>query len=167
MAQPSMTEKELYLRTKQQEDETTLKVLRAYPADQMDFKPHPTSQDAAKLAWTLTLGNKVVEHILQGDLTPKGGSAPPPPTWQEILDAFDGARRDAVAKVTAARDEDLNAMARMPLGPGKMGEKRRGEALWYFLHDGIHHRGQLSVYLRVVGGKVPSIYGPSGDEPWF
>jgi uncharacterized damage-inducible protein DinB len=34
------------------------------------------------------------------------------------------------------------------------------------LHDQIHHRGQFSVYLRMVGGKVPSIYGPSGDEPW-
>jgi uncharacterized damage-inducible protein DinB len=39
--------------------------------------------------------------------------------------------------------------------------------LWFLLCDQIHHRGQLSVYLRMAGGKVPSIYGPSGDEPWF
>jgi len=35
------------------------------------------------------------------------------------------------------------------------------------LFDTVHHRGQISVYLRAVGGKVPSIYGGSGDEPWF
>jgi uncharacterized damage-inducible protein DinB len=38
--------------------------------------------------------------------------------------------------------------------------------LWAMLADQIHHRGQLSVYLRMAGGKVPSIYGPSADEPW-
>jgi uncharacterized damage-inducible protein DinB len=36
-----------------------------------------------------------------------------------------------------------------------------------FLHDQIHHRGQLTVHLRMAGGRVPSIYGPSKDEPWF
>jgi uncharacterized damage-inducible protein DinB len=39
--------------------------------------------------------------------------------------------------------------------------------LWLMLMDSIHHRGQLSVYIRPAGGKVPSIYGPSGDEPWM
>ena len=41
------------------------------------------------------------------------------------------------------------------------------EVLWLMLMDSVHHRGQLSVYLRMVGGKVPSIYGPSADEPWM
>jgi len=38
--------------------------------------------------------------------------------------------------------------------------------MWFMLLDSIHHRGQLSVYVRMAGGKVPSIYGPSADEPW-
>ena len=38
---------------------------------------------------------------------------------------------------------------------------------WFMLSDQIHHRGQLTVYLRMIGGKVPAIYGPSSDEPWF
>ena len=37
--------------------------------------------------------------------------------------------------------------------------------LWLFFFDAIHHRGQLSTYIRPMGGKVPSIYGPSGDDP--
>ena len=47
-----------------------------------------------------------------------------------------------------------------------MGELRRMDVLWFLLHDSIHHRGQFSIYLRMVDGKVPSIYGPSADEPW-
>jgi uncharacterized damage-inducible protein DinB len=43
---------------------------------------------------------------------------------------------------------------------------RRADALWFIAMDGFHHRGQFTVYLRLAGGKVPSIYGPSGDEPW-
>ncbi len=37
--------------------------------------------------------------------------------------------------------------------------------VWMFFFDAIHHRGQLSTYIRPMGGKVPSIYGPSGDDP--
>jgi uncharacterized damage-inducible protein DinB len=47
-----------------------------------------------------------------------------------------------------------------------MGEISRINWVWFLLHDQIHHRGQLSVYLRMADGKVPAIYGPSGDEPW-
>jgi uncharacterized damage-inducible protein DinB len=48
-----------------------------------------------------------------------------------------------------------------------MGDVPKVAFLWFILHDQIHHRGQFSVYLRIAGGKVPSIYGPSADEPWF
>ena len=44
-------------------------------------------------------------------------------------------------------------------------EKPMMEFLWDFMFDAIHHRGQLSAYLRPMGGKVPSIYGPSADDP--
>ena len=79
---------------------------------------------------------------------------------------FDAAHRDAVAKVNAIEDEALNRTLKIPVGPKQMGEMRRGQALWFFLSDTIHHRGQFSVYLRMADAKVPSIYGPSADEPW-
>ncbi|MGH9317554.1 MAG: DinB family protein, partial [Thermoanaerobaculia bacterium] len=44
-------------------------------------------------------------------------------------------------------------------------EANLGDMLWGFLFDAIHHRGQLSSYIRPMGGKVPSIYGPSADDP--
>ena len=47
-----------------------------------------------------------------------------------------------------------------------MGDIPNIQFLWFILHDHIHHRGQFTVYQRMAGGKVPSIYGPSADEPW-
>ncbi len=55
----------------------------------------------------------------------------------------------------------------MPSGPnGATVTFRRADARWMFFYDSIHHRGQMTVYLRAVGGRVPSIYGGSADEPW-
>ena len=69
---------------------------------------------------------------------------------------------------------ELRSVTRLPItstfSPSlickKLGDWRRIDILWFLLHDQIHHRGQFSVYLRMAGGQVPSIYGPSGDEPW-
>jgi uncharacterized damage-inducible protein DinB len=51
-------------------------------------------------------------------------------------------------------------------GPKQMGDVPLMHFLWMVLHDQIHHRGQMTVYNRLAGGKVPFIYGPSADEPW-
>jgi len=51
--------------------------------------------------------------------------------------------------------------------PKTLGPITRMNWLWFLLHDQIHHRGQLSIYLRMAGGKLPSIYGPTADEPWI
>ena len=76
------------------------------------------------------------------------------------------AHADAVSKVNGSSDEELNAQVATPSGPGKMGQARVMDVLWLPLLDMIHHRGQCSIYLRMVGVKVPSIYGPTADERW-
>lgn len=53
------------------------------------------------------------------------------------------------------------------VAPKQMGDVRRGDLLQMMVMDNVHHRGQFSVYLRMAGGKVPSIYGPTADEPWM
>src|SRR5439155_23140414 len=63
-------------------------------------------------------------------------------------------------------DRQLSSTIKFYTAPKQMGDVRRQDFLWQMLNDMIHHRGQLSVYLRMAGGKVPSIYGPSKDEPW-
>jgi len=54
---------------------------------------------------------------------------------------------------------------RFLMGGGAAWEDNLSQMVWGFLFDAIHHRGQLSTYLRPMGGKVPSIYGPSADDP--
>lgn len=167
MAQTQATsEKEQYLRVNEDEAQRTLRLLRAYPADKADLKPSDRMGSAKDVAWVLALSNYVVDPILKGELSGAGKLPPAPSSWQETLSAFEESHRAATDKIRNMKDEDMNGTVRMPVGPGKVGDLRRGEVLWMFLHDRIHHRGQLSVYCRLAGAKVPSIYGPSGDEPW-
>jgi uncharacterized damage-inducible protein DinB len=70
---------------------------------------------------------------------------------------------DRVRKVD---DAQLNTTVKFVTGPKQMSDLRRMDVLWFLLNDTIHHRGQFSVYLRMAGGKVPAIYGPSADEKW-
>jgi uncharacterized damage-inducible protein DinB len=96
------------------------------------------------------------------------GQAPPPPdTWKEILTALETAHRQFADLIAATPDDELLRKVRFFTAPKTIGEIPRLEWCWYLLCDEIHHRGQFSIYLRMADGKVPSIYGPSADEPWM
>ncbi len=87
---------------------------------------------------------------------------------REILATFDGLHRELVQKVRAADDRALSGTVKFYVAPKQMGDVPVMSLLWMgVLRHSIHHRGQLSVYLRMMGEKVPSIYGPSADEPWM
>jgi uncharacterized damage-inducible protein DinB len=101
-------------------------------------------------------------------------STPPakPPVAPDSLDAIVKAVEDAnkrtIGLVEETSDERLiSDTVKFFTGPKTLGDIPKIDFLWFLLCDQIHHRGQLSVYLRMADGKVPSIYGPSGDEPWF
>jgi uncharacterized damage-inducible protein DinB len=152
--------RDTYLR----EHATTRNVLHAYPPDQADFKPHERSGSAMKLAWTFVLEEMIMLKVLDNE--PLGREMPKPPeTWQGVLDAFDEQHEKMKAKLAGVDVSTLNGV-QFFVAPKTMGEYKPVAFLFRFLFDQIHHRGQLSVYLRMAGGKVPSIYGPSGDEPW-
>ena len=165
MSTQTMAEKESFVAAFDREYQTTLKVLRAYPADKAELKPSEKMKNARELAWMLVLNQMVVVAVLAGDLRP-GAFPGPPATWNEMLAAFEREHQATMSKLQDLDDQELQRTLPMPTGPGKMGEMRKGEALWFFLNDTIHHRGQLTVYLRLAGGKVPSIYGPTADERW-
>jgi uncharacterized damage-inducible protein DinB len=167
MAQMTLSERDVYRQAFDLEYHTTRRVLRAYPPDQADLRPHARSRSARELAWGLVLSQRVVDAIVKGVLDPSAAPDEPPPTaWAEIVRALEEAHREATRQIDRLSEDDLGGMVRMPVGPRRMGEERRGNALWMMLNDSIHHRGQLTVYLRMAGGRVPSIYGPSADEPW-
>jgi len=167
MAQQTMTERDMYLAGFEREYQTTLRMLKHFPADRLDLKPGEKTKTARDLAWMLVTSQMVPVALLGSELTPME-LPPAPKTLPEILGAFEQAHRDALAKLEAGLDSGtMNGTVRMPVGPKQVGDVRRGDALWMMLMDTVHHRGQLSVYQRIAGGKVPSIYGPSGDEPWW
>ncbi len=165
-----MSKKERFLSVFAREHETTMRGLRAYPADQLDLKPHPRSNSARALGWLFVmecyLGLRVWRDEFAHGMTP-GNPPKAPETWPEIVDAVEAAHGEFRTVVANATDDELAANVHFFTGPKTMGEISRMEWLWFLLHDQIHHRGQLSAYVRMAGGKVPSIYGPSADEPWM
>jgi uncharacterized damage-inducible protein DinB len=161
------TEKEVYKTTFQRERPITSKVLRAYPSDKGSYKPHAGNNTATQIAWTFVVENNIVMAALKGPLKFDGGFPPAPARFEDIIELYEKTSKQLLDAVTATSEERLNEKMAFPTGPKQMGEMRVMEFLWYMLFDSIHHRGQLSVYIRPAGGKVPAIYGPSGDEPWM
>jgi len=162
--------KNTFLRTLDREHATTVRVLRAFPEDQLDLRPSPISNSARQLAWTFVLERGLGIRVWHDELVkgvPSGSKpADPPESWSDLLAALEEANRSYRALIAAASEEDLSEIVHFFTAPKTMGELTRHDWIWFLLHDEIHHRGQFSVYLRLAGGKVPSIYGPSADEPW-
>ncbi len=159
-------EKDTFLSTLAREVQTTIRVLKAYPEGKENLKPAERSKSARDLAFVFvaeqSLADAVIKGVLDfGDFPQVSGTIP------EIIERYQNVMVATVEKVCAMPDEDWNGTMEFMVGPGQMGPVRRGDLMWMLLHDMIHHRGQFSVYLRMAGGKVPSIYGPSADEPWM
>lgn len=166
---PGLTPKQQFLSEYEKEFETTLRVLRAYPEDQLELRPHPRARTARELAWVFALERTLGQMVFKDEFIENmGGETPTPPeSWDALLAAYEKGHRDYGDLIRSTPDEEIFAPVRFVVGPRKIGTLSRIEWLWFLHHDEIHHRGQFSVYLRMAGGKVPSIYGPSADDPWF
>ena len=163
-----MSEREQYLKTLEHEAATTMKVLRAFPAAKSDLKPHAKARSAKDLAWTFVFEGYGGTQGVDGELPfpPKGMPAKAPEHWDAVVAECEKAFKSLADKVRKTADAELNKTVKFFVAPKKMGDIRRMDFLWFLLMDMVHHRGQFSVYLRMADGKVPSIYGPSADEPW-
>ena len=149
------------------EHATTLRVLEAFPAQQASYKPHERSNSALQLAWTFVVENNLALTALRGPLQLTGTLPPPPPGFADVIAAYKTSAQELMTALERTPDSRLEETVQFFTGPKQMGDVRVGELLWFILLDSVHHRGQLSVYVRCAGGKVPSIYGPSADEPWM
>jgi uncharacterized damage-inducible protein DinB len=162
--------KQAFLDTYDKEHATTMRVLRAYPPGQLDLKPSEKSKTAREIAWIFVLERGLGTAVWNDEIAKRGvsGKPPDPPQdWEQLLGALEDAHQQFRALVAAASDDELHQNVHFFVAPKTMGEISRIDWLWFLLHDQIHHRGQFSVYLRMAGGKVPSIYGPTADEPWI
>jgi uncharacterized damage-inducible protein DinB len=162
-----MSEKEMFLQTWDREFQTTMKVLKAYPANKLDFKPHERSRSARELAWVFVEEEQFVDMVCKGQIDFSAAQPKAPATMEEILAAFEKNHKEMAGKIKNLSDKDYDSMMKFMVGPNQMSDLRRADILWMIMMDQVHHRGQLSVYVRLAGGKVPSIYGPTADEPWM
>ena len=161
-----MTEKEQFLGALEKEIPTTLRVLRAFPAAQADLKPHNKCKSARELAWMFVTEQKASEQGLDGKIG--FGSMPKAPaTMSDVISTYEKSSKAFMDRIRKTPDAELNKTVKFFVAPKQMGDVRKMDLLWFMLMDQVHHRGQFSVYLRMADGKVPSIYGPSADEPWM
>ena len=159
--------KQQYLEGFERETATTLKVLKAYPEDQGELRPHERLKTARELAAMFTMEMAAIDGAVRGTFTFPPKLPPMPQNWKEVIEAFETVRARTLDGLREASEASLGS-GTVPFltGPKTPGQWPKMEFLWFLLLDQIHHRGQLSIYLRIAGGKLPSIYGPTADEPW-
>jgi uncharacterized damage-inducible protein DinB len=149
------------------ENATTRRVLHSVPNDQGDFRPSDNTKTARELAFIFSMGQGGIAAALNGQWAwpPKRSGAPA--TWAEVLGAFDATTAAVKDALDKAPDSRLDEKVPFFVGPKQPGDIPVAELIWFMLLDAVHHRGQLSIYLRLMNARVPSIYGPSADEPWM
>jgi uncharacterized damage-inducible protein DinB len=149
---------------------TTRKLLERVPEDKADWKPHTKSMSMSRLAghvatlpeWTV-MTIKQDELEMSGEFKPFMSASP-----KELTAKFDELTRQARAVIAEASDADLMKPWSLK-GQGKTFFTMPKVAVLrsFVMNHMIHHRGQLSVYLRLNDVPVPSMYGPSADESSF
>lgn len=155
-----MTTKEHLLEVAEREFATTLKVIRAFPGDRLDFKPHEVSRSAGDMLTIFLTELGLIEQIVGGKMVMSDLKIHNYQTLLEYSDQFQLIASQAISKINSLSDAELQDTLQ---GFGRTQTKL--DAIWLMILDQIHHRGQFSVYIRMAGGKVPQIYGPSADEP--
>jgi uncharacterized damage-inducible protein DinB len=153
---------------------TTRKTLARVPDEKFAWKPHEKSFAMGALATHIaTLPTWVIHAINEDsiDIAPHGGppqTADVAKTQKELLERFDSNVTKARAAIASVNDEQLMKPWKLLAGGKEIFTLPKIAVLRSFvMSHGIHHRGQLSVYLRLNDIPVPSIYGPSADEGSF
>jgi uncharacterized damage-inducible protein DinB len=144
------------------EHRVTRKIIEAIPAGQGDYRPDEISKTALELAWHIASAeNFFLDAVAAGEFHPAGGKMPPSIGNAADVAAWYGeafqTNFDRVAKLSSEqllKVLDFRGIFQYPAVT----------YLQFAINHSIHHRGQLSVYLRPMGAKVPSIYGESYDD---
>ena len=149
------------------------KALDRVPEGKADWKPHDKSMPLGYLSQLVaTMPSWITMSVLQDELDLKPVSGPgykPPPTdtRAKLLGVHDEAVAKALADLRKTNDKHLTTPWKLLVGGRVVMEQPRYEVIADTFTHLAHHRGQLTVYLRLNGASVPSIYGPSADEGQF
>ena len=165
-----MTSVRELLQELEQEAPATRRVLARVPGDRLDWRPHERSMSMGQLANHLAqLPRGIVAASLQPSFDPVALTPPVPPAGIDaLLATFDDAMTYVRATLGAMSDADLDIPWKVMRGEKVLFTMpRRAVLRTILLNHSYHHRGQLTVYLRLNGVPLPSVYGPSADEPPF
>lgn len=149
---------------------TTRTVLERVPEDKFEWKPHVKSFSLGVLATHVaTLPTWGAETLNRIEIDVSGSQVPTAlPSKADLLAAFDQNVATARAALVGKTDAELMATWSLKRGGKTLFSMPKSVVLRSFvLSHLIHHRGQLTVYLRLLDVPVPSVYGPSADEPVF
>jgi uncharacterized damage-inducible protein DinB len=153
-----------------QEGATTRRVLERVPADKLTWKPHAKSMSLGQLAMHVAkIPGEISNMAKLDEFEASGGFNPVAATnVQELLTALDASLKAAEEYLAGASDSQVMANWRLTMkGKEILNIPRIALLRTIMLNHWYHHRGQLSVYLRLLDVPVPSIYGPSADENPF
>ena len=141
------------------------RVLLALPSDKLDWKPDVKSATAGERASQIAMeGGHMADVFQTGVINYDPAAKPSYASTADMVTTFKDGMGKAKAAIQAMSDADWESPAKMVMGEKEMWKTTKGDMGLTLMLDLIHHRGQLSVYLRPMGGKVPSIYGPSADS---
>ena len=153
-----MDEKALFTKFWTEESRTTRNVLARIP-ESSEYRPDPRSRTAQEIAWQIVCEEKMlIEAMEQG----RAEWAPPPmpDSMKDVLHAYEKQSAGLERRWNELPDDRWNGQLEF------FGSERPASPMaWSFLFDIVHHRGQITTYLRPMGSTVPQIYGPSADEP--
>lgn len=153
----------------EQEAATTRRVLERLPEDRLSWRPHAKSMSAGQLGLhTAGLPGAFAEILDERVLEVPDVPLPEPDSVEEMLSTLEESVESATRKLGEWDDEGLAEVWRMTRGGETVLELPRGSMLRAgLLNHWYHHRGQLTVYLRLLDVPVPAVYGPSADEDGF
>lgn len=164
---------ELFLTELDREAERSRRALQQVPDGNYEWKPHDRSMPFGYLTeMVASMPSWVALTVTKDelDLKPKDGpqyKPQPMKTSAELLAGLDKSLADARAALGGTSDEHLMTPWRLLVAGEVVSETPRHEMIRDTLNHLAHHRGQMTVYLRLMGAKVPALYGPSADDQRF
>ena len=162
-----MSMSELLLPEFDQEMATTRRVLERVPSDKGTWKPHPKSFSLAHLAQLVaTMPGWIATTLKKTEIDLAASPGYSVQTTETLLGQFEQLVGEAHDALAASKDPDYQVPWSLRHGPNVLFTTPRGSAVRMHISHHVHHRAQLAMYLRLLDIPVPSIYGPTADEPW-
>ena len=146
---------------------TTRRLLERVPSEKGEWKPHPKSFPLGHLTQLVaTMPGWLTKTMTSGELDLAAGPGYKFQKTESLLQQFDTHVKEARAAIAASKDADYGKPWSLKMGDKVLMTLPRGVVMRQNINHLCHHRGQLTVYLRLLDVPIPSIYGPTADEKW-